>query len=142
MKLALLFILFFVASYTSLAETIEITISNIKTTEGNISIGFYDSDDAFQNDTPFKKVQVPKTTLKNGVLIYRIILPPGTYGIALLDDENKNMKMDTNFLGVPTEGYGFSGYQHSGLFRPSFSDFDFVVPKGKVKKVSVVVDYF
>jgi uncharacterized protein (DUF2141 family) len=36
-------------------------------------------------------------------------IPPGTYAIAVIHDENSHGKLDTNRLGVPTEGYGFSG---------------------------------
>ena len=35
-------------------------------------------------------------------------LPPGTYAVQVMHDENENNKLDTNFLGIPTEGYGFS----------------------------------
>jgi uncharacterized protein (DUF2141 family) len=143
MKTTLLLILFCCGlTFYGHAETVQIIIKNIRNGEGNVSIGLYKSDDAFQNDRPFKQIQVPKSNLKNGTLIYTIDLPAGTYGIALLDDENKNEKMDTNFLGVPTEGYGFSEYVHSGMFRPSFSDFDFKVTKGNTKKVTVQMDYF
>jgi uncharacterized protein (DUF2141 family) len=33
---------------------------------------------------------------------------PGTYAIALYHDENGNKKFDRNFIGIPTEGFGFS----------------------------------
>lgn len=32
----------------------------------------------------------------------------GTYGIALYHDVNSNHELDRNFLGMPTESYGFS----------------------------------
>ena len=34
-------------------------------------------------------------------------LPPGSYALAVIHDENGNGRLDT-FLGVPREGYGFS----------------------------------
>lgn len=34
-------------------------------------------------------------------------LPPGTYAMAVMHDENANRRLDT-FAGVPTEGFGFS----------------------------------
>ncbi len=33
---------------------------------------------------------------------------PGTYAVAIYHDENGNKKFDKNFLGIPTEGFGFS----------------------------------
>jgi uncharacterized protein (DUF2141 family) len=35
-------------------------------------------------------------------------IPPGTYALAIIHGENSTGKLDTNWLGIPTEGYGFS----------------------------------
>ena len=35
-------------------------------------------------------------------------IPPGTYAVKLHIDENENGELDTNFLGIPKEQYGFS----------------------------------
>ena len=32
----------------------------------------------------------------------------GNYAVQVMHDENDNNKLDTNFLGIPSEGYGFS----------------------------------
>lgn len=34
-------------------------------------------------------------------------LPPGSYAVAVIHDENNNAKLDT-FAGIPREGFGFS----------------------------------
>ena len=47
-------------------------------------------------------------------------IPPGTYALAVIHDENMNGKLDTNRLGVPTEGYGFSNDAKAFLSAPSF----------------------
>lgn len=49
-------------------------------------------------------------------------IKPGTYALAVIHDENLNGELDTNFLGVPTEGYGFSSDAEASLLSaPSFS---------------------
>jgi uncharacterized protein (DUF2141 family) len=48
-------------------------------------------------------------------------IPQGTYALAVIHDENMNGKLDTNWLGVPTEGYGFSNDAKALLSAPSFS---------------------
>jgi uncharacterized protein (DUF2141 family) len=48
-------------------------------------------------------------------------IPPGTYALAVIHDENMNGKLDTNVLGIPTEGYGFSNDAKALLGTPSFS---------------------
>ncbi len=48
-------------------------------------------------------------------------LPDGTYAVRLFHDENNNGELDTNLLGIPREGYGFSN--NSGERGPaSFDD--------------------
>jgi uncharacterized protein (DUF2141 family) len=47
-------------------------------------------------------------------------IAPGKYALAAVHDENFNGKLDTNWLGVPTEGYGFSNDATAALGPPSF----------------------
>ncbi|MFZ5557512.1 MAG: DUF2141 domain-containing protein [Pseudomonadota bacterium] len=47
-------------------------------------------------------------------------IPPGTYALAVIHDENMNGKLDTNFLGIPREGYGFSNDAKALMGAPSF----------------------
>ena len=47
-------------------------------------------------------------------------IPPGRYALAVIHDENMNGKLDTNWRGAPTEGYGFSNDAKAFLSAPSF----------------------
>ena len=47
-------------------------------------------------------------------------LPPGDYGVVAIHDENKNHKLDRNFIGIPKEGFGFANNPHVGLSAPPF----------------------
>jgi uncharacterized protein (DUF2141 family) len=53
-------------------------------------------------------------------------IPPGTYAIAVIHDENTNGRLDTNVFGVPTEGYGFSKDAKGLIGVPSFPAASFV----------------
>lgn len=48
-------------------------------------------------------------------------IPPGTYALAVIHDENTNGKLDTTWLGMPTEGYGFSNDAAATRGAPSFA---------------------
>jgi len=48
-------------------------------------------------------------------------IPPRTYALTVIHDENMNGKLDTNWLGIPTEGYGFSNDAKALLGAASFS---------------------
>ena len=47
-------------------------------------------------------------------------LAPGRYAAIAFHDENGNGKLDKNFLGVPTEPYGFSNNVQGFLGPPTF----------------------
>ena len=47
-----------------------------------------------------------------------IELEEGTYSIGFFIDKNDNEKLDTNFLGIPKEQFGFSN-DVMGRFGPS-----------------------
>ena len=46
--------------------------------------------------------------------------PSGDYAIGVLHDENENGRMDTNWLGLPLEGYGASNNPRNRISAPSF----------------------
>ena len=48
-------------------------------------------------------------------------VPPGDYGVVAIHDENKNHKLDRNFIGIPKEGFGFANNPHVGLSAPAYS---------------------
>jgi uncharacterized protein (DUF2141 family) len=52
-------------------------------------------------------------------------VPPGTLGISAFHDENSNGKLDTNFVGMPTEDYCASREARGTFGPPSFDDAKF-----------------
>ena len=54
-------------------------------------------------------------------------VPFAVYAIKTFHDENDNGRMDTNFLGIPVENYGFSNNARGSFGPPDWSDarFDF-----------------
>lgn len=54
-------------------------------------------------------------------------LRPGKLAVRMFQDEDGNGQLDTNLLGIPTEGWGFSG-KGGSLGAPSFEDAAFILP--------------
>lgn len=89
-------------------SVITVEIDNIKTTTGQVIISAYTSEKEY-TDNPKYFYRFDKKNMQNGKLKCVIKdLQPGKYTFTLLDDSNKNDKMDYNFVGLPKEGYGFS----------------------------------
>ena len=66
-------------------------------------------------------------------------IPNGTYAIAVVHDENDNKKMDTNFFGIPKEGYGVSNNKYPKMSEPSFDDAKFSLKEDK--EISIKMKY-
>jgi uncharacterized protein (DUF2141 family) len=58
-------------------------------------------------------------------------LPPGTYAAQAYQDRNDNHSVDRNFLGIPTEGVGFSNDAPIRLSPPSFGTAAFTYDGGE-----------
>ena len=135
LRLCLICILLLHATASS-SQSLTICIKGIRNDKGVIRLGFYQNEQEFRSDNPFRKETLTKDAIyENPLCVTYSDLKPGTYGIALLDDENENFQMDYKLL-IPTEGFGFSGYTPKGLKRPNFDDFKFVFDQQE-KSVSI-----
>ena len=111
--------------------TISIKITNISNNKGTMQLQLYRSQKTFEAETPYKTYRISKQNVSDKILFYQIKgLFPGDYGIALLDDENGNKKMDYGWV-YPKEGFGFSNYYHTGWSKPSFHEFNFNLKEDK-----------
>lgn len=67
-------------------------------------------------------------------------IKPGKYAIAVIHDENYDGELETNWLGIPKEGYGFSSGAEASLSAPSFSDAEFTYDGGDLQ-MSIDLNY-
>ena len=104
-------------------SSITVEIDNIKTTTGQVIVSAYTSEKEY-TDNPKYFYRFDKKNMQNGKLKCIIRdLPPGKYTFTLLDDSNKNDKMDYNLVGLPKEGYGFSNNLKPSIKgAPNYSD--------------------
>lgn len=125
-------IILLIANFTY-SQNIELIITNIRSTKGELLIGVFKNNNSFKKEAPFKYIKISKKTIQNKTIRTKINLPSGIYGLSLLDDEDNDEEMKFNFFGYPLEGFGFSNYYHKGLSRPHFDDFKFRVNKNPIK---------
>lgn len=134
-------LLLFCSVLSSKAQEVQVVITNIRATQGRMVIGVFKNSESFKEDKPYVRKKYEKTKVINGKMIVKFNLEPGTYGLALLDDEDDNDEMNFNFIGIPQEGFGFSNYYLSGLSRPKFDAFKFELKEGQTQKILIKVKY-
>ncbi len=140
MRTLLLFFTGMLLVASASAQTLKINITGLRNNAGVVRMGFYATNESFEKEEPLFVKTESKAPAKNGVLsITYTGLKPGTYGVALFDDENNNDKVDYGWF-LPKEGFGFTNYYHTGLTRPNLSKFSFILGNGS-KVVEIKVKY-
>lgn len=101
---------------------IHVEILNIRNSTGTVACALFESPAGFPTEflSSATNVMVIKVRKTRASCTFEDI-PPGTYAIGVIHDENMNGKLDTNRLGIPSEGYGFSNDAGALLGPPSFS---------------------
>ncbi|MDX2359644.1 MAG: DUF2141 domain-containing protein [Crocinitomicaceae bacterium] len=117
---------------------VTVHIGPIRNTDGQIQLQIYKDQASYKKETPWKFFLLSKKLIKDGIITYKVTgLEPGTYGFALLDDENKDTKMNYGFF-LPKEGYGFSDFLHTSYTsRPKFNDFKFELNSHKTVSMEI-----
>lgn len=135
-----------VSPFSLLGQTdkvpVEVSIDNLRSSKGNIIVSVFKNEKSFEQETPEFERFFSKKEIKKGKFKTTLLLPPGTYGIAILDDENEDRKMNYSLIGIPQEGYGFSDFEHTGYSKPKFSNFAFKLKKGKKILKAIKLRYF
>lgn len=101
------------------AATLTVTVQDVRNEHGEVKLALYATEASFSSFS----VELASRILsaQPGTLTVRFDnLAPGEYAVAAYHDENSNSNFDTNFLGLPKEGYGFSNDASAALGPPSF----------------------
>jgi len=101
---------------------IHVTILNIRNSTGTVACALFKSSKGFPTKylSCATNIMVIKVRDKEAHFNFQDI-PPGAYSLVVVHDENMNGKLDTNWKGLPKEGYGFSNNATAWLGAPSFS---------------------
>ncbi|MBD0400135.1 DUF2141 domain-containing protein [Flammeovirga sp. EKP202] len=129
MKTLLLLSTLFFSFYLNIMEdknTVEVTITEVTSDKGKLMIGLYNKENTFPKYEEVYQGQIISAQ-KGKVNCTFSNLPKGEYAIAVWHDENNNQSLDTNWVGIPKEKYGFSNNPDSRFGAPSFkkATFDF-----------------
>jgi uncharacterized protein (DUF2141 family) len=114
-----------------------IKIIGLESNSGKVLIALSDSRNNYYNyENPYLGVSA---AIRNQEAVYVFNgLPSGEYAIKVFHDENNDNNLDTNFLGIPVEDYGFSNNAR-GLFGvPDYDDAKFFLTSGqKIVEINI-----
>jgi uncharacterized protein (DUF2141 family) len=128
------------ATVVASGAELTITVKDVRNTAGSVFIALYDSDNSYLK-IKLATVQMKSKATKGDVRFVVRDLPAGRYALAAFHDENDNGKLDKNWLGIPTEGYGFSNDVRGAVGPPKFAQAAFDLAKNTDKSISFSLNY-
>jgi len=103
---------------------LNIEIDDIRKDKGIIMLQLFDENE--------KVIAEEKGNITDSKCIFTFEnLIPGKYAVRYYHDENMNGKMETNLVGKPTEGYGFSNNVIGKFGPPPFQKWLFEINSDK-----------
>jgi uncharacterized protein (DUF2141 family) len=121
MRILLITYLLLVPVFQGIAQSdLTVEIKGLQSNKGQVIVALLDSN---EEDVTDLKTSISgkkcKVTFRN--------LKHGQYAVRFIHDENKNDEFDTNFIGIPKEGFGFSNNAFGRFGPKDFSEWLFEV---------------
>jgi uncharacterized protein (DUF2141 family) len=108
-----------------MADEIRVVAQGLKNSNGKMFCIIFDDAKAYPSkpDRAAMKTSSPITD-KQATCVFGGVRP-GIYAVAVFHDENGNGRLDTGFLGIPSEPTGASNDARGSMGPPSFKDAQF-----------------
>ena len=131
MQTVIIFLSLFFTSFILQAQvnTIEVTITNFESNDGNALVAIYDSEANFLN-TRYKGDVVG--IKDNTVVVSFNDVPDGVYAVSSFHDKNSDGKLNMKMGFYPTEDTASSNNAPARFGPPTWEDAKFEVRGGKV----------
>lgn len=139
MQKLILLVMCFTIGFKLSGQELTMRITGIKQGKGDILIAVFKGDEGFPSDTK-KAVELLRATVVDGKAELTVkTLTPGRYAVSLFQDTNGDGLLNTNFLGIPKEGYGVSNNAFNTFSAPVFKDASFQYPQ--INLLNMVLKY-
>lgn len=121
--------------------TLTVIVQGLQHQNGQVCLRIYGNERGFPLSSE-SEVQSGCTNITESSITKKFSgLKPGTYAVAVVDDKNKDTKLNRNFFGIPQEGFGISNNPtvsvQTGM--PKFQDASFSLKKDTT--INIVMKY-
>ncbi len=126
--------------YDNLGGDIDVKVTGVSNQKGEIMVALFDSPEGFPQNS-VKAIKLVKSPAQKGdVVMYLKEVPSGKYAIALFHDTNGDAILNTNFMGIPKEGYGVSNNIRNKFSAPKFQQASFIHGEGQTT-LTISINY-
>lgn len=120
-------------------SNLKVMIKGIKNNKGLMRIALWQKEAGFPDEAE-KAFQLAQAKIDSSGTAQTVFgqLKTGKYSVSIIHDENNNAELDSNWLGIPTEGYGFSNNAKGTMGPPDFEDTLFDLTEDITIEIKVV----
>lgn len=130
----LLFGLFALISQSAFAQKLTVTITGVEKGEGQVLVAVY-------NESGYMKTPLHSAAINakdETVTVTFDHVAAGNYALAVYQDINKNNELDTSFMGIPSEPFGFSNCTRMPMGTPKFKNVSFSFTESTTQKIKLM----
>ena len=144
LKQIIIFFIFLIVSVQTYSQTgmLEIKITNIQSSEGNIKVALYNEESSryfvFENDKAYR-LESAEILGSTAYCKFKNV-SYGKYAISLFHDKNNDSILNKAVLGYPIEPYGFSGKDRQRAV-PDFGEAAFSFEK-KIYRINITLESY
>jgi uncharacterized protein (DUF2141 family) len=122
---------------------LEVKFNGLNSSKGQVCVNLFNGQQGFPDGGKGSSLKIARCTpiVKGTARMTFTNLPYGNYAIAAIHDTNGDTRLNSNFLGIPTEGVGFSNNPRVQSAAPSYEETQFFV-SGPVTEMSIKMQYF
>lgn len=120
---------------------LEVVVPQMRNAQGALGCQLFSSPDGFPKKGE-RALQAVMAPISDGQARCRFQpVPAGTYAVSVVHDENGNQKLDSNFMGVPSEGYGVSNNKTYAMSEPRWDESRFDLGPGETRQITIRLRY-
>lgn len=117
-------LLFIIPMGVMAQNALTIDIKGLRNDQGHVLLQLFD-----ESEKSIREIKQPIENKECTILLAD--LESGRYGFKYFHDENDNQNLDTNWMGIPKEGFGFSNNAKATFGPPSFAKWVFELSGNK-----------
>jgi uncharacterized protein (DUF2141 family) len=122
-------------------KTLRVEVAQVRNASGDVGCFLFNSADGFPEVHAKAYQEIHAAIDANRAVCEFKNIPFGTYALVVMHDENKNGKLDKNFMGIPKEGYAASNNERPAFSAPRFKEASFVVSADSPTTIKLQMGY-
>lgn len=121
------------------SEELTVKVTGIKKNKGEVVCALFKTADGFPIDLS-KPQTIWLAADSDEVTCKFTDITIGNYAVSVAHDENTNKKVDTNFVGMPTEAWGVSNNIRPLMRAPRWNEAQFTLATDEKKNINIQLE--